>query len=175
MIGRLIQDQAGRLLRQRPRQDHPLLLAAGQRGKIPVGKFVHSDGFQRLIHNLEIFRPVLLQHLFMRRPPHHHHFADGKFKIVIIMLGDDRHLSGRIPDLHFMQFLITQPDTSAVGLQYPVNTFEQRGFSAPVWTDDPHELSGVGLQGDSFQYPCRSVGQSRVLCAYFHYSAPPNP
>ena len=103
MVGGFVKNQAGRLLCQRPRQDHPLLLTAGEGGKGTVRKVRHADGLQRFRHDPVVLSGVPLQWALVRRPSHQHHIPNTKVKVIVIMLRHHSHLPGGLPVAQLLQ------------------------------------------------------------------------
>ena len=175
MVGRLVQNQAGGLLGQCPSQNHPLLLAAGKGGEAALCHIGHANRLQRLGHNGIVLGIVPLHGPLVGRATHKHHILHGKFKIIIVVLGQDRNglsalLIRELPDIRAVQL-----HNTGLGLQNPVDALEQRALAAAIGADDAHKFIGFHLQRNTPENGVAAQNRFNVLCLQFHPSPPPNP
>ena len=94
----LVQQEDVGLLGQRPRQEGPLLLAAGKLGNLAVRQGLHAQHMQGLLHDVPVMRPELLPQAQGRVAPHLHQGAhgDGEGPVHVGTLGQVGYFSRRI-------------------------------------------------------------------------------
>ena len=156
MVGRLVQDQRPGLLRQCPRKDHPLLLAAGQFRKRPLLEAAQSHPRQCLPGDAAVLRVVLLHCFFVRGSAHQHDIPDGKIEIIDVVLRHNAQETRRFLIAHFCIFLSIQKNAACVLVQHPVDAFQKRAFAASVGADDADKFSLSRTQGNLLQDSCLS-------------------
>ena len=80
--GRLIEQNDARFLRQRPRQQDPLLLSTRERCHGAVHEVLNAHGLQGPVHHLGIARREGCQDTLslVRSAPHLHDIPNGEFK-----------------------------------------------------------------------------------------------
>lgn len=133
---RFVQHENVRLLRQRSRNQHPLLFAAGKRGKVLSGNALHAHKAQDIAGNLFILRGIVLAEFAAGRAAHQHHFQNGIVKVHAVFLPHHRHLPGRLTVGKGLDL----PDIDEYGIllrgQGAIDVLEQHDLAAAVGADE---------------------------------------
>ena len=93
VIGRFVENDEFRLLRQRAGDHHPLLFAAGQRGELTRSQTVEVHAADRRVDHRPIMRAKPGEALPIRRAAERNHFAHRETEIGGLLLQNRRHLS----------------------------------------------------------------------------------
>ena len=94
---RLVEQDDARLLRQRARQEHALLLSAAQLADLALAVVGDADPLQRLVHLALVLAAGDAQEAHVAVAAHHHHVLDQDREVPVDLLalrhvGDDAAL-----------------------------------------------------------------------------------
>ena len=156
---RLIHQHNRRGGRQSPQHADPLLLAAGELGRILLGVGFHIDHFQKVPDDLITFGLVILEQLG--------HDADV---LSDRHVGEQTDLLDHIADVAAQIYLVLIPnifavneDGAAVGFQQAVDHFHGGGFAAAGRADEHHELTVFDGEVQVFEYGCFPIALADVF------------
>ncbi len=163
VVGRLVQHQDVRLLRQRPRQQNPLPLPAGELGEPPVRRVRHADPGQRLGHQPVVLGVVLGERPLVRGPAHRDHLAHGQLEVAAALLGQRPDVPGRLRRTQLRQLPPGQQHPPGTRPQMPVDGAQQTGLAAAVGTDQAGDLALLGDQVDTGHHGPPGEGDTQVF------------
>ena len=135
----------------------------------------HPHLGQSFLYDAKILGIVPFQSLLVGRAAHKYHIPDGKIKIIVVMLGNNRNFQRGFPEAVFRKGLPIQKNRPACGLQHPVDTLKQSALAAAVGADYPDQLFFPGLEAYPLQNGIAIQDGLQILCLYLHQSPPPNP
>ena len=171
--GRLVHDQQAGLLRQRPGDQHQLLLPAG---KLPVAAALHPGNAhlgQRLPRNAELPFSGALQSPHLMGRAHQHHLQYGIVEGRGVGLRDIGHQGGHFPRGKAFALPPGDGNTAPVAAVQPQQAAEQGAFPGAVGAQHGNQLALSGGKIHPVQHFIFSVGKAHVFRFDHRVHTPP--
>src|SRR5882672_6519318 len=160
--GRLVQDQQLGLGDQRPRDQHPLLLAGRQRADARGRVRGHPHLAEHLRDALAFRAADAPEEAERGQEPGRHHLVDGH-RQGGIEGGLLRHVAETAPLPERRRRVTEEADRAALGRQEAQYDAEQGGLAGAIRADDAEEVAGLDGQVDALEHRDRPVGEAHVL------------
>ena len=155
--GGFVQQNQFRLLTDGPCQQYPLALSVADGGKIPFGKILGVDGFQRIFHDSLILLPEDTQSAGVGVAPRRHNVVAGG-KLHLDPVGQDHgHFPGHFPVGVGGNGLSFQQNLPLDWHKVPGNGFEEGRFTGAVGTDQSDDLTFLYGKIDVSYHRCAVV------------------
>ena len=149
-----------RILRQRPRQKHTLLLTAGELTDLPVGIFPHPYFVECLFCHPPIFTARAFDPTEPSVAPHGHHFQRADRKVPTHRLAL-RHISDNAPHLRIRLAVDPHP-TRRLGHQVH-DRRNHRAFTGAIGSDDAYKLALRHIQIHIPQHRLAVIGDGHIM------------
>ncbi len=151
---RLVQEQDTRLLRERPRHEHSLALAARERCHFSLGEPLGLRELHCLKGDAAVGGSLHLEPAHVGVAAHHHHLQAGEPVGISGRLGHLREDRGDLLGGHLREVPPLQRDLPRIGLEEAGDRAQQGGFPGAVRSDQADELAPPRAQIDPVQDAC---------------------
>ena len=151
VIRRLVEHHAFRLLCERPRENHALLLAARETRETALLELRHADHVEGFTGDFVVADIVALEEFLMRGAPHEHDVEHGEVETVEVVLCDDGEAPRRLLIGKIVQRAPVKTDCTLVRMLHAVDALEEHALAAAVRADDAEEFLIVQAEIHPFE------------------------
>ena len=151
-----------RVLRERPRDEHELLLAAGDLRVGAMGQVLDADAGQRLVGSLQLGLAGRGEHLQVVARGHEYHVDHFVVVHRRVRLGNVGDLASALPHRKRAQILPVHQNRAAIVRGKPQDTAEQGGLANAVGPEHVHEAPVGNGKRKVVQDLAASVGEAQV-------------
>src|SRR6185436_6686893 len=143
---RLVEQEEGCRLRERAREEHPLVLAPRQRAKRPGGEVLDRTLAHRAIRELAIFSPLDAEKAQVRRAPHAYDFLDRELEDRVGLLWHDGDAARALPGGQRRDLVPEELDATGRGGNRAGGEPDAGRLARAVRAEQAHDLSPVDRQ-----------------------------
>jgi hypothetical protein len=146
-----------RLLGQRARDDHALLLAARELVYAPVGQAFHLGAAHGLPGNLTVLLALARPQRQVGRAAHEHNLADGEGVGQVDHLRHHRHAPRALGGCQPQQVHPVQPGLAAAGRQHAAEHADERRLARAVGANQGHHLAVRHVEAHAAQHGALAI------------------
>ncbi len=172
VVGGFVEQQVVGALCQRTRDEHPLLLAAGQPGDDAVGEVPGTHLRQSCGRELVIRDRVALERPKVGRSSQQDRLGHRQRDVGVLVLGDDGEAARLLPRGERGEVGAVEAHQPGSRGEGGVERAQQRGLATAVRADQPDDESGTGRHADRVEHERAVVGEGDVVCG--DHDSPPN-